>query len=222
VRPFRVRGVKKTFHWQRDASTSQALVIHKDGYGPQTGEIRVTLAGPDGRAVFERKGVDRALEDWACLVPPRPDLPSGVLRLDVLSAGGGCWDVEPATERVVLDVRDWLVLGKGGRGPGGARRFYFRVPQGTGEFAVVLKGWKPGRVVACLLGPDGTVVAHLTFDAGKPGETDKERRLSARPRPDQQDKMWSFAISFPDDIHFRIEGVPPFFALRPDSWFNPE
>lgn len=221
IRPWRIRGEQKTFYWQRTAGGAPALVVRKLGFGPQSGDLRVTLAAPDGRQLFECKGGDQAEADWTCFIPPDPPLPVGVLRLDIASTTGGAWSIEPDTEKVVLDVRDWLILGKGGRGRDGARRYYFRVPEGTQSFAVALKGWKPGRVVACLLDPDSKVAATLAFDAGKPGEAQAEQRLTTEVGPGQAGKIWAFGVSFPSDIYVKLEGILPYFAVRRDTWFDP-
>ena len=221
ARPFRVRGAQKTFYWKRDPAAARALTVHKTGYGPQVGDIKLTLSTPEGKTLYECAGLDREREDWDCLLLPDPQWPAGVLKLTIASAEGGGWDVGPASERVVLDVSRRLVLGVGGRGTTGARKFFFQAPKSADPFSIVLTGWKEGRVMACLFAPDGTVAARLAFDAGKPGEANIEHKLTARAAPDQQGKIWSFAISFPDDIHLRVEGIPPYFSLRPESWFNP-
>jgi hypothetical protein len=142
----------------------------------------------------------------------------------------GVWTLKGDDLQIVTKTSPDFRIGGVGRS-----RYYFMVPQGTAEFRIKLVGVHTGPYGAVVLSPAGRLVD--VFQGSNPGTAlIKGSEGADNPRPNHPElgelvikpaaadtgKIWSVILSAGGDIGFELVGVPPYLALSPEDWFQPQ
>ncbi|MEA3403269.1 MAG: hypothetical protein U9R79_18650 [Armatimonadota bacterium] len=102
-----------------------------------------------------------------------------------------------------------------------AATHYFRVPAGTGEFAIEVKALALRSDIAVTVrNAAGEVVAERTWEVGSECRHDPERIELDAGTP-QQDEAWSLTYLAPMATFLTFEGVPPGVASSAEELFVP-
>ncbi|MFW6337095.1 MAG: hypothetical protein ACOC3G_08195 [Phycisphaeraceae bacterium] len=155
------------------------------------------------------------------------------------------WSLSTDLEHAVADAkhhpgRDAKKLGAFYSNPFVARRWWFYVPEGTERFTVRSQSG-PGRTQRedgrfVVFSPRGQRMA-ARFGVADPiwqdGEikhgqdTPRYQRADVLVEPGSAGRFWAIEVGFGDshnynDVNISLEGVPPYLAMSPEAWFNPE
>ncbi|MGC9317759.1 MAG: hypothetical protein ACP5KN_06975 [Armatimonadota bacterium] len=134
------------------------------------------------------------------IVPRSPCVP---LHLKVIDTSG---------PHVLLDTRDCWSF---------AATHYFRVPAGTGEFAIEVKALVLRSDIAVTVrNAAGEVVAERAWEVGSECRHDPERIELDAGRP-QEDEAWSLTYLAPMATFLSFEGVPPGVSSASEELFVP-
>jgi len=181
-----------------------------------------------GKAVFEDRCSTDERHETRCALPGAA---GSEFRVVVDDDQRGVWTLRGDTLAVIVRTGPEFRVGGVGR-----TRFYFRVPEGTGEFALRLLGVHTGAYGAVVLTPAGQVAGQ--FQGSNPGPAlvagapkadaplppDHPERGEVRITPAAADtgKVWSVILSAAMDIGVELVGVPPYLALAPADCFEPQ
>jgi hypothetical protein len=147
-----------------------------------------------------------------------PSSPKWVYRLEIKDDMRAIWDVKTTLPKIVIAMRP--IGSIGGFGGPAAKRCFFFVPQGTRQFKVGFSSGHTGSYLCAVQAPDGAVAGAAAFEKTSlpsAGST----WIAVQPKAELTAKAWSFIASGRGDISVKFEGIPPYYALSPDSLFSP-
>ena len=171
-------------------------------FGSDNAGIPAAFYAPDGKKVAEAVTAEGRFVPAELVAPA--DAPFGVYRFEATTSPANRYVCIRTVNKHVVPLKDYADLA-------GVRDWYYAVPAGVRKYTAEFQPFNKG---ATLLTPDWRPVPgpkeygpfQVTVPEGADGKL-------WRVRPPEWDGWFVWA---------KLEGVPPYVAIRADFWFNPD
>lgn len=175
------------------------------------------LYSPDGRLVLDRAFEPMQNGDGTLEAPANNA--DGPWRLDVHQGYPAMVDFAfEGTQGAVLQIDPdmWRFACE-------PERYWFLVPEDAKEIKIAAsKYWGNGTAGLAVYGPDGKLLDKCRWTPEPKGVERAWHELVITPPEGTRGRLWSMVIALYDgQYQLRMEGVPPFVALTPDTYFLP-